>query len=299
MSAAGEILARGGIQRAEDVVRIAASVGLALPHACTVLELESSGGYNVWGRDRGASAVTLGIYTLGGPVTEANYRAYRTALAAGKVTRQGVGPTQLTAEDYQAQADRLGGAHDPLINMRVGFATLAGHIRRYGVRGGFVAYNGGGGAVNNPNSPAQAYGDKSAPKIQKWELLLRGVSVSPDSTEDEDMPLSDDDIRRIWTYGIPDYYGPNLPAQPAFAMLGWAATHGANARDRAVEARDNAAAARDAAAYAGQVANALQAAVQNVAAPGTPVGDLDYPALARALLAAMASPQTSGISPAG
>jgi hypothetical protein len=293
MSAAVDQLARGGIARAEDVVRIAAATGLELASACAMLEMESSGGFNIWGRD---GVDTGGLYIKGTPVTEASYRAYRSAVTGGRIGHQGVGPCQLTAEDYQARADALGGAHDPLVNMRVGFETLASHQRRYGTRGGFVAYNGGGGAVRNALSPAQAYGDRAMTKRAKWLGYLAGLDTSAPAGADgeDDMPLSNDDLAKIrdivWQAPIPDYYAPNLPAQPAFAMLGWGATHAANARDRAIEARDSANGARDAASHTVQLASALQSAIGSVAAPDSPVADLDYRAFARALLAEMAAP---------
>lgn len=39
----------------------------------------------------------------------------------------------------------------------------------------------------------------------------------------------------VWHHPIPDYYGPDLPPQGAYAILAWAAAHAAHARNGAAE----------------------------------------------------------------
>jgi hypothetical protein len=46
---AAEVLANHGIQRATEVIELAAAAELELPVAATLLEKESGGGHNVWG----------------------------------------------------------------------------------------------------------------------------------------------------------------------------------------------------------------------------------------------------------
>ena len=133
------VLAAGGIDRAADVVSIAAAAGLELAAAATLLIKESGGGRNVWGHD--GVTVAPNTYVKGGPVTQSNYAAYIAAVAAGRAGRQGCGPTQLTFGPFQQRADDAGGCWRWEINCRVGFEILADHIRRRGVHDGFRAYN--------------------------------------------------------------------------------------------------------------------------------------------------------------
>lgn len=170
MGAVEDRLALWGVLRPEVTVRAARDAGLELAAACTCLFRETSGGRMVWGSDgaptaRRTDAAGAVIYTFGGPVTPENYLRYRAAQRAGLIPRQGVGDCQLTSEDYVARAEAIGGPTgpaDPYANQRAGFAGLAAHIRSYGDRRGFVAYNGGPGALSKgPTHPAQVYGDKA------------------------------------------------------------------------------------------------------------------------------------------
>jgi len=132
--------------------------GLPLPLACALLEQESSGGVNKWGYD---TAVYPGqpkpIFIGGGsypdaPVTKQAYDAYQAERGPAKPSgsaafEQGVGPTQLTTANVQNDAQDLGGAWRPLVNMIVGFADMAAYIRDKEREGGtqfngIAAYNG-------------------------------------------------------------------------------------------------------------------------------------------------------------
>jgi len=75
-----DVLSRGGILRAPEVVDLAAAAGLDLAAAATLLAIESNGGRNVWGSD-GVS--TGGIYVKGSEVTQAAYLRYKAARRAG------------------------------------------------------------------------------------------------------------------------------------------------------------------------------------------------------------------------
>jgi hypothetical protein len=207
-----------GIRRADEVVELAAAAGLPLAVAATLLEKESGGGRNVWGADavRGKGV----LYRPGAEVTRADYERYRTELLAGRAGQQGVGPTQLTSRDYQAEADRLGGCWDWTANVTVGFSILAGHIARYGVRGGFVAYNGGpGGLSRGPTHPAQLYGDDAVRKIARWSDRLGAPTPSPTPRppaaaplEDDDMPTAAEIAEAVWGHAVTNSWGGRVAA---------------------------------------------------------------------------------------
>jgi hypothetical protein len=214
MSTAVEILAVGGIQRAADVVAIAARCGLELAAAATVLVMESGGGANVWGHD---DVATGGIYTKGAPVTQAAYLLYRAAVARGEIGRQGVGPCQLTYGPLQDAADKIGGCWDWTANATVGFGHLAALLQRLGPAQGFAAYNGSGPA-------AQHYGAVAAAHLDTWRAALAAA-------QEDDMALTDEDVQKVAKAVldalIPDY--AKDPTGKTSIPLGiseaWEATH--------------------------------------------------------------------------
>ena len=130
--------------------------GLDLAAAATLLAIESNGGRNVWGSD-GVS--TGGIYVKGSGVTQAAYLRYKAARS--RLGAQGVGPTQLTSPGLQDRADARGGAWDWRVNCAVGFEILAEFVARYGMRGGFRAYNG-----------TSAYADDAMRRHAEWTAAL-------------------------------------------------------------------------------------------------------------------------------
>lgn len=171
MAEPADTLARYGIQRASEVVEIAANTGLALPIAASVLEQETGGGYNVWGSD-GVS--TGGIYVKGAPVTREAYLAYKARRA--QLGNQGVGPVQLTATVYQNQADALGGCWDWRNNCTVGFKAMSDLVRQFGTSDGMRRYNGSG-------PMAETYRQQMLTRVSKWSGRLAGLPLStPAST---------------------------------------------------------------------------------------------------------------------
>jgi hypothetical protein len=168
MSAA-DVLAKHGTQRAAEVVELAASAGLELAAAATLLEKESGGGHNVWGHD---NVKTGGHYVKGAEVKQEAYRNYKVARDRGQIGSQGVGPTQLTFKGFQDRADQRGGCFDWRVNCAVGFEILADHVRRLGTRDGFRAYNGSGPA-------AEAYAADAMGKLAAWRSRLGGASMAP------------------------------------------------------------------------------------------------------------------------
>lgn len=167
MTNAVDILAAGGILRAQLVAEIADTAGLELAAAAAMLEKESSGGRNVWGHD---GVPTGGAYVKGSEVTRAAYMAYKQAIEQGRAGRQGVGPCQLTYGPFQDQADNMGGCWEPSFNMRVGFRVLQGLISSYGVRDGFRRYNGSGPA-------AEAYAADMMARLGAWRARLSGAAA--------------------------------------------------------------------------------------------------------------------------
>jgi hypothetical protein len=148
-----DAMRRRGITDPGLTLRVARMVGLPLAYACTVLELETSGGRNVFGSDAGYHGPYRGL-----AVTQERYREYR-RYAAETGEHNGVGYTQLTSEELQVQADELGGCWRPEPNVRVGFQFLHDLIREAGSAGlGFTRYNG---------SPA--YGRRAMKLASEWE----------------------------------------------------------------------------------------------------------------------------------
>lgn len=150
---------RGRIKRPIRTVTAARLAGLHLASACALLEKESFGGKNVYGRDavRNPIKSPLNGYKR---VTRRNYALYKKYRQQG-FGMQGVGPTQLTWYALQDQADLNGGAWRPFVNMYVGFRHLKSLIKENGLRNGARSYNGTGPA-------AERYADDFIYKYNKW-----------------------------------------------------------------------------------------------------------------------------------
>ena len=147
---------RGGITDPALTLQVARAVGLPLAYACTVLELETSGGRNVFGHDSGYHGPYKGMQ-----VTRERYLAY---LEYAKRTneRNGVGFCQLTSAELQARADELGGCYLPKPNVQVGFGFLQSLMRSYGsAELGFAHYNG-----------SAAYGRRAMERATAWSRAL-------------------------------------------------------------------------------------------------------------------------------
>lgn len=176
MTDAAQILAANGIKRPEITIAAAQAAGLELAVACAMLMGESGGGRMVWGSD-GVS--TGGTYLKGGPVTEANYKAYRAAVKAGRIGRQGVGDSQLTSAEFQDRGDQLGGCWLPYPNQLSGFIGLQNRIRAYGLHDGLRRYNGSGPA-------AERYANARQAQASVWRARLVGAVIQPTQPPQED-----------------------------------------------------------------------------------------------------------------
>lgn len=149
----------------EPVVQAAGIVGLDVASAAAIAFKESRA-QMIWGHD---GVDPAGTYVKGGPVTLANYWAYRKSPTAGW---QGVGIFQLTWKGYITQAEQLNpsaGAADPLTNCRVGCQALKDLQRQYGEQDGARAYNG-------TNDAAYAYGRDFIAVRDHFRGLLAGAS---------------------------------------------------------------------------------------------------------------------------
>jgi hypothetical protein len=138
------------------VIEEANRAGLPLAVAVALLEKETGiPQRNIFGCDHGE-----GVAFCHENVTEARVKALRASGLAN-----GVGWTQLTFPPLVEEADRLGGAHKPRFQMRVGFKLLADNIRANGEQAGFARYNGTGPA-------AEAYGRDAVAKAERWREIL-------------------------------------------------------------------------------------------------------------------------------
>lgn len=222
MTSTVDILTTYGLGLAEELVQAAQLEGIDLAVAATVISKES-GGRNVWGSD---GVATGGTYTKGGPVTQANYLAYRTAVQAGRIGHQGCGPAQCTSAGYQNQADALGGCWNPVANMRSGFRGIQALINVYGVRGGFQHYNGSGPA-------AIAYANDAMARYAVWQQRLAGATED-DLTPEESQQLAD--IHAMlpvitWLYGQFAGLGPDNQPAPFPTVPGWPTIAGGTDQD--------------------------------------------------------------------
>ena len=83
--------------------------------------------------------------------------------------KNGVGLTQLTALESVMKAERLGGAHLPANQLKVGFDLLLDNITDLGVQAGAAAYNAGRG---NWQSVYNSYGARFVELRNEWKERL-------------------------------------------------------------------------------------------------------------------------------
>jgi hypothetical protein len=141
---------------------IAQEVGVPLEYALTLLDMESSGGLNVYGRD----AVKCG--PVGGEVTAENYAAYKARRA--ECGTQGCGPMQLTYGPLQDRADAAGGCWVPEVNLRVGLAEFAGYLLQGGDASAFSRWNTGKPAPS-------AYSTEAMVRLEMWRRVIQGETT--------------------------------------------------------------------------------------------------------------------------
>ena len=134
---------------------------MPLALACVLLDVESSGGKNVFsalppsgcGQPRGSE------------VTEQSYAAY--VASRDRCGQQGIGPLQLTWRPYQDEGDSLGGCWRPEVNCWVGFKAFASLLQRNSVESALSRWNTG-----QPGS--SAYATKALGLLPGWQRVVDG-----------------------------------------------------------------------------------------------------------------------------
>ena len=149
---------QNGIRIPYVAMKVAREQGFSYGALCAVLEIESSGGYNIFGHDPT-------IYVGAGHVTKKKYLAYKKERDKNLSRRQmqGVGPMQLTWWSLQDEADSLGGCWVPYNNVTVGTKLLKSY---YEIAGGDWV------KVGKSYNGAQSYGELLAQRVKKWESLV-------------------------------------------------------------------------------------------------------------------------------
>lgn len=145
----------------ELAIAEAAKAGVPLVHALVLLDMESSGGQNIFGEPK---------QPCGQPrwstVTEQSYREYRAR--RDECGSQGVGPMQLTWPATQDTADAQGGCWDVRVNIRVGLTQFAEHLQRGdSARDAYSLYNTG-----KPGDTP--YARKALSLLPHWQRIVDG-----------------------------------------------------------------------------------------------------------------------------
>lgn len=133
---------------------------MPLVHALVLLDAESSGGLNIFGKPKKPCG-----QPHRSPVTPESYAAY--LARRDECQSQGVGILQLTWPATQDEADRRGGCWDPHIQAQVGLEQFADLLARYGVEGAFSAWNTG--------KPGETpYAAKAMGMVDGWQRVING-----------------------------------------------------------------------------------------------------------------------------
>lgn len=152
-------LDRMGIKHPAWTIQLARDNGIPISLAASILIQESGGGRNVFGHDpvNPRNATLLDRRRVrwlnkmkGRKVNRYRYKRYKFYRRRG-YGMQGVGPMQLTWYTFQDQADKMGGAWRPYLNMKVGFALLARYLRATpnDKQSAVAHYNGSGAAAEH------------------------------------------------------------------------------------------------------------------------------------------------------
>jgi hypothetical protein len=132
-----------------------------LVHACVLLDLESSGGLNIFSAPRSPGCGQ----PRGTAVTEQTWREY--LARRDECESQGAGPMQLTWPPLADEADRQGGAWRPEVNVRVGLAEFARLLAGNTVRDAYSRWNTG--------KPGETvYATKAMGLLDRWQAVIDG-----------------------------------------------------------------------------------------------------------------------------
>jgi hypothetical protein len=162
-----KLIAAYGIQNAEAIVlaQAATSDRPSLAQCLATVENES-GGANVFGGEGTACPQEWWEHE----VNQYRYVEYREARDRGG-TPDGVGPTQITDNPLQIEAQRLGGCWHPQFSCDVGFHFSHALMVEYGTAGGYMHFNGSGPA-------AEAYRDRALRWEEIWDARLKAHGLS-------------------------------------------------------------------------------------------------------------------------
>lgn len=165
----------------EEVERMGTD-GLYISTAAALVEKES-GGKNLFGCDHGTRWTHEPPYCQVAVTRERVKALIRNVNTGGG--QNGVGMTQLTSIDLVQEAERLGGAHLPRFQMRVGFRYLNDLIARLGWPAGAAAYNAGAG---NWRAVINTYGADMAKKEREWAARLSEAGAIRETKPEANMP---------------------------------------------------------------------------------------------------------------
>lgn len=175
----------------EEVERMGPD-GLYLSTACALIEKES-GGKNLFGCDAGKTQVAPYCQQ---EVTRVRVLKLLELVNSGGPSN-GVGLTQLTWPPFIKEAQKMGGAHLPKYQMRVGFRVLNDHIARYGWPSGAGAYNAGGAFRD---TVGKAYGADMARLEREWAARL---ARADDTRKEPSNPMTKiaEDVEKAIAFG--------------------------------------------------------------------------------------------------
>ena len=152
-----DALRRHKVKQPIAVVEEAQRADILVASALAMLEMETGiPQRNVFGHDAGA------------PFQGEEVTPEKISKLLASPYSNGVGWTQLTYKPFISAAQRMGGAHIPRFQMRVGFRVLRENFDREGsIEGMFRAYNGSGSA-------AEAYARMAVRLRAKWLAVTDG-----------------------------------------------------------------------------------------------------------------------------
>jgi hypothetical protein len=155
-----EVLQDHDVLKPRVVIEEAKRAGLPLRYALAMLQKETGiPQHNIFGGDYGPA------YKGRPPFYHDNVTEKRVKALLNQPKNNGVGWTQLTFRPFVVEAEKLGGAHRPRFQMRVGFKVLEGLMDQFGPQQGFARYNGSGPA-------AQVYGQEAMKIANTWGKRL-------------------------------------------------------------------------------------------------------------------------------
>lgn len=151
--------------------------GLYYSTAAALLEQETHG-KNIMGCDWGSKWTDTPPYCQVAVTKDRVQKLIANVEAGGG--QNGIGLTQLTSINYVYAAEKMGGAHLPRYQMRVGFDFLLTMIQDIGWPHGAAAYNAG---LTNYWSVMNTYGASMKRLEREWAARLANAKAEPEEPE--------------------------------------------------------------------------------------------------------------------